>query len=281
MEQLSLFNDIDDIHGSTFKLLEDISRETIVHEFQAGVIYAYKNIPSRKKNVISITNDGFFVRDTFYDINTPKEKFTDILRTHDCLSLLQYKEFKPTKRVEVCYNLNDVFARKSYKNAKKYYKQVTRPFSLYERYNMHLRCLDENDIDIAKSFHDEWVKYKFDNYNVMRISFPIARYIRCLQSSIYPPHYGIKNIALFRDDVLLGFRCFYLNDNGVYDLAYITDRNSNIKELSEIFEIVTLDYIHKTFNCNFFNCGLSNGKLKKFKEHLPHIYNNYFSYKKQ
>lgn len=286
--QLELFADIVAQTPLWYANIENLARDTLVHEFQAGVMYSYKDLPRLvKQERVTVMDSLLFVNNACYvfdkaiaDIGLVKQ----VLENKDVYTLNRINEIpSPKKCVEVIYDMNDVFEKKCYSTSKKFYQHVTRPLNLFKTKSFCIKeIISDKDIKEASLLHDKWVQYKLKNYNLYRHMFPEKRYIRCLQDSISNKWNNIHNVAVFdSNNIIRGFRCFYVIEDKCYDLAYITDREYEYSDFSELFEINTLFYIKNKYNVTTFNCGLSTGALKKFKQHLPNKEVVYWKYKKE
>lgn len=257
-----------------------------IHQYQAGVLYTYENYERLIKNgtIKFFSNGDFSVKDDYY-CTKPKSlgEMEKILRYMNCLALFNIPELKPVSRIEVCYNLEDVFNKEKYSNSKKFYKLVKRGLNIHTREGNVVRFLDVSDTNQASRLHDSWVKYKLENYNLFKILFPTERYKKCLKASLEKEMAGkILSIGCFTSQgKMLGYRTIYKRGTAAYDLAYITDRNITESDFSEHFEIVTLNFLKDNCGIQTFNCGLSEGKLKDFKKHLPNKEKIYYRYKKR
>ena len=272
-EQLTLFDNFGNVIDESMERIACLTKTIQVHEFQAGVIYTYKALQKVSKNVTSFFSNAFCIKNVLYDISMTEEEFAIEICKNDILSTKLYSKYKPEKRIEVCYDLNKIFERSSYAKSKSYYKSVARPFNICSRYNFTIRRLNQNDLKSAKNLLYKWIEIKLSDPKVFRMMFPEKRYERCLDCSISLPYWcnnkngSIENCGLFdNENNLLGFRIVYVLGSNCYDLAYITNREYGLESFSEVFEAATLKYIKDTFNVTFFNCGLSQGDLKSFKQ---------------
>lgn len=265
--------------------IETLTKSVPIHEYQAGVIYAYKDLQKliTQKNILFFKNGDFCIKDDYFCTQQKtKEEIQQLLKVKNVNAISFYPELKPVKRCEVTYRLSEVFSRESYENRKKYYKLVRRGFNIFEREGFSVRELTRNDIAQAKNLHKRWIDYKLENYRLYRIMFPEKRYERCLLASFDEEmQRRIHTVGVFNGGGrILGFRTIYVNGTNAYDLAYITNRECEITDFSEFFEITTLGFFRDKYSIEYFNCGLSEGDLKRFKKHLPNREIMYYRYKK-
>lgn len=161
-------------------------KDNLIHEFQPGVIYTYRDLPKLvKQNQISIYKTGnFSIKDTFYLFSKmPVENIRKILLKQSVLSPLYIAAFNPEKRCETSYLLSEVLDRQYYETSKKFRKYVTKGLTFFKRSGFSIRPLKSYDAEEAIRLYRRWVKYKYENYNIFRIMFPEKRYERCLLSS--------------------------------------------------------------------------------------------------
>lgn len=264
--------------------LETVNK-THIHEFQVGILYSYADLPKAfEQGKFKIFKNGdFIIKDTYYYAHEYNAiEFANILKRYNVISLYHLPALKPEKRCEVTYNLDEVFNRQSYASGKKYRDKVTRGLNYFKRNNITVREMRIEEIPKALSLYNQWCDYKLKVEKVFAIMFPVARYRRTLTSAYKGEiTHSMRNLGVFtQEGKLLGFRSIYSHNDEAYDGAYITNRNADITDFSEFFEIATLKYMKENFGVKFFNCGLSTGKLKDFKKHLPNKEITYYRYKR-
>jgi len=167
----------------------------------------------------------------------------------------------------------------SYANSKKRYQRLVYPFKYLDSNHYTIRPLVLTDFDAIEKLHNEWVDNKFKNDpKVFMNNFPRARYLRCAEVALRNQDdfriYG----AFDNQNRLISVRVVGVNQTTVFDLAFF----SNIWDTpSQLTEYLNIYYLRLLFNQGYvlFNCGLSQGSLRDFKEHLPHTEKTYFQYK--
>lgn len=105
-----------------------------IHEFQPGVIYAYRNLPKLvKQNAIHIFKTGDITLKNYYFAlsKRPVAEFVKLLSKYKILSPYYIESLNPKTLTEISYDLNEVFSKDFYKTSKKYYKHVTRGINFF------------------------------------------------------------------------------------------------------------------------------------------------------
>lgn len=252
-----------------------------VHDYQLPVLYCYRNLPQKMKDFshdeksFQLNNECFYIDESV----TESEIVDKVKSGYAVNSLLKFPG--ASKRCEIVYDLTKVFDRASYENSKKYNKRIVQPINYFERENIKIKILDKSERDIALQLYDMWCDQKLSDEKLFRIMFPVARYRNCLDYAIQGKLPELKAIGAFMGDKLLGFRVVSTSGEYCYDLAYITDREQTLcANFSERFNVAILKWLQDTYNIRYFNCGLAEGSLKKFKQHLPNIELIYYRYTK-
>ena len=272
--------------------IESLTRNISIHEFQGGVLYAYNDFARlfNKGLVKFLGEDGYWINGYFYLTRMiAKEDIARLMKKGNVYAPYAVDSLRPGKRVEITYSLPDCFDRENYKNAKKFYKHVTRPLSLLNREGYSVRELRDADLNQGLALYERWENYKMENYRIYKICFPGGRYKRCLRSSLEEGmSKKIKSLGLFDGaGRLLAYRTVYLASEKAFDCAFITDREADFEDLSAAFEATTLKFLNEHYGVTFFNCGLgvsgnSPGEnLIGFKKHLPNKELIYYKYQHQ
>ena len=185
----------------TIQRVEALTRNISIHEFQGGVLYAYNDFARLLKNgsVKFLGEEGFWINGYFYITKTiPKEDIARLMQKGNVYTPYCIESLKPGKRVEITYSLPECLERESYKNAKKYYKHITRPLALLDKEGYTLRELSKVDEKCGLALYERWEKYKLENYRIYKLCFPSGRYKRCLRASLEDGmSRKIKTIGLF------------------------------------------------------------------------------------
>ena len=249
------------------------------HEYQLGVLYCYKNLPKLSENKIIFESNGFKINNDFWFTEEVSENEI-IKKLRQGLNVNAINNYKNSvKRKEVCYDLNNIFLKEYYKDKKKYKKRVAYPMNYFKKNDYVIKELNINDLHKYYQLHDKWLKRKLENPNVFRNLFPSSRYKRCIEYTFNNDDINIKTIGVFNNEHLFALRTIYINsENKAFDLAFITDENKEISDFSEYCNINLLSFIKEKYKIEFFNCGLSEGKLKDYKKHYPNYETIYYRY---
>lgn len=264
-----------------YDVIRNITKDIHIHDYQLPVLYTYRNLPQKMKefeegsNYFKINNECFYIDDSV----TEQDIINQVKSGNAVNSLLKFTG--ASKRCEIVYDLDKVFDRASYENAKKYNKRIVQPINYFERENIEIRELNKSDKDIALQLYDLWCNQKLSDEKLFKIMFPVARYRNCLDYAIQGKLPELKAIGCFMQDKLLGFRIVSISGEYCYDLAYITDREQTLcANFSERFNVSILKWLRDNYSVRYFNCGLAEGSLKKFKQHLPNYEVIYYRYTK-
>lgn len=264
-----------------YDTIRELTKNIIIHDYQLPVLYTYRNLPQKMKEFevtdkyFKINNECFFITP---DV-TEEEIISQVKSGNSVNAMVKYPG--ASKRCEIVYDLKEVFDRASYENAKKYNKRIVQPINYFEREHIEIRLLDKSEKDNALRLYDLWCNQKLSDEKLFKIMFPVARYRNCLDYAIQGKLTELKAIGCFMQDTLLGFRVVAIRDQFCYDLAYITDREQTLcANFSERFNVAILKWLQDNYNIRFFNCGLAEGSLKKFKQHLPNSELIYYRYTK-
>ena len=264
-----------------YDTIRQLTKDIHVHDYQLPVLYCYRNIPKTMKEFTSdnksfqLNKEWFFIDETVTE-NEIVEKVKDGFAVN---SLLKFAG--AAKRCEIVYDLDEVFNRDNYENAKKYNKRIIQPINYFERENIEIRLLIKEDRDLAITLYDMWCEQKLSDEKLFRIMFPVARYRNCLDYAIENKLPELKAIGCFMQGKLLGFRIVSTSEQYCYDLAYITDREQTVcAKFSERFNVSILKWLKDNYGIKYFNCGLAEVSLKKFKQHLPNKELIYYRYTK-
>lgn len=269
------------IENPHYDAIRIITSNIHIHDYQLPVLYTYRNLPQKLKEFskddksFQINNECFYV-----DNSVTEEEIKDKVRAgYSVNSLVKFNG--ATKRCEIVYDLEEVFNRDSYENAKKYNKRIVQPINYFERENIEIRLLEDSEKETALQLYDMWCNQKLSDEKLFKIMFPVARYRNCLDYAIQNKLPELKAIGCFMQSKLLGFRVVSTSGEYCYDLAYITDREQTLcANFSERFNVAILKWLKDNYGIRYFNCGLAEGSLKKFKQHLPNKELIYYRYTK-
>lgn len=238
--------------------------KTNIHDYQLGVLKTYRDNPK-----IEEFEDYFLIESNYhgkmqfcYSKNAPI-----VCEKRDYLEQVDNSE----ERVETIYEIDKVFDRSSYETGKKYQDKVKRWLNYFEKHNYSIKELSANSKKEVNDLYSEWINLKGLDEAM------IKRYQDCINFAFNESENSIKIIGMFdENNKLVGFRTFYMRDDGwAFDLSNTCTRNS-YKYMSEIFQVNTIKYLKDTYKVNFYNLGLSDGSLRLHKTLLPNFEISYF-----
>lgn len=264
-----------------YDIIRNMTKDIHIHDYQLPVLYGYRNIPKKMKEFshddksFTINKECFFINDSV----TCEEIYDKLREGYAVNSLVKYQG--ASKRCEIVYDMDQLFDRTNYDNGKKYHKRIVRPLNFVERNDITIRLLTKDDLEIAYTLYDKWVEHKLADDKLFKIMFPKARYKNCLDYAVQKQLPELYAFGCFRNGELLAFRVVSISNGYSYGLAYIVDRDQDFcANLSEILSIAILNKLKNDYGVKIFNCGLAEGSLKKFKQHLPSIEYIFYRYTK-
>lgn len=279
---MNLFDYFDiDFDTNDYNKILEMTKNITIHDYQIGVLYCYKNLPKLLKNHSFVFESTGFGTDKEWFFTTEVE-YSEILKKikkgYNCNALQKYKY--AVKRVETCYELPEIFKKENYLDGKKFRKRVNYMINYFEKNNFQIKLLPQEDLEKAIQLHDRWVEHKLSQPDVMKNLFPRARYKNCLKYSFNKDNIDIRSFAVYDGSEMICVRTIFINGNKAYDLSFIVDAAKQENSISECCNINLLRYFKDNLNIKFFNCGLSEGKLKKYKQHYYYFDNIYYRYTK-
>lgn len=176
---------------------------------------------------------------------------------------------KGEKYTEVVYNLQKLADRSCYSSKKSFYNAVKAPSRFCEKEDLIIQFNGEIDITEYLALYEKWVKQKIDR-GVHLITFPVARYRRCIQQVNEMQNLYVIDLRRKDDRSLVAFRIILLDKDlgNAYDIVFVSDLD--IPQLSNAFNYVGLELLSHS-NVKTFNCGVSSGKLKAYKKQYPNF----------
>jgi hypothetical protein len=275
-----------------------------VHNFSFGVLDSYFKINDQLlKDQAQLLNGRILV---LSNIRNPKAfVFKRDDSDLEALKLLQERVTiysidqlslqKESKFTEIVYDLEKVFDKASYPNAKKRHQHLTYPFSWAKKLGVEVVSIDFVEMDEIKSLHDEWVKFKMDQPGVYRMMFPTGRYLRVCSNALKRKDKEEVGFFVADDDPVpisyigYGFLINHslgavrvLSQQGEYafDLAFFGRTWELPSNSMEHFETISLSMMND-LGIKFVNCGAQLDKnLRAFKSHLPSFEKISFMYGK-
>jgi hypothetical protein len=191
---------------------------------------------------------------------------------------------KGSKFVEIGYDLEKVFDRRSYPKAKKRHQRIVYPFKWLDGKKIEMSALTERDMGEVGKLHDRWVERKLEDDKVYKIMFPNRRYIRCCEKlfdglderTLLPvPKLNLADYKgfVFRDaqGEICVVRVVSIQKDGAYDLAFFGNTWDAPSQLMNYCDIYVLKELFD-MGIRIFNCGAAlNKHLRMFKSHYPHF----------
>lgn len=218
---------------------------------------------------ISITDDYLMIgkirgKSYLFCVNDPGEiKNKQNVRVHSTITIGS----KVSKYDEVVYNLNELEERERYPSKKSFYNAVKYPVNFISK-NYKIEILDtEAEVPYKEllNLYEIWVEQKIAR-GVHRISFPIARYRRCITMLG-----NIRNLHCIvcrnKEHKIVGFRIVLVDKEKAFDIVFVSDLD--ISQLSNCFNFASLNILKEQMGIQTFNCGVSTGKLKAYKQQYP------------
>lgn len=171
---------------------------------------------------------------------------------------------------EVVYPFADINRREKYTSKKSFYNATRAPGSYARKHGLELSIRQDNSsIDLPEliDLYDKWTEQKVQR-GVHRISFPVSRYKRVFSKVTLLPY--LKTIEARIDGNLVAFRTVLLDTNTAFDLVFVQDYDCP-NGLSNAFNYLSLMRLWQQcdYDINWFNCGVSDGDLKAFKQQFP------------
>lgn len=179
-----------------------------------------------------------------------------------------------SKNQELCYDLNLMFDRASWKNSKKYYNHITYPFNQLNKPEFTIRDLTKDDFEQAEVLYNEWVKQKLENPNTFRLTFSsgVGRYLHSLKVALFSKikeEFFVK--GLFYNGQLCSVRVIVLTATTSYDICFYSDFKLLPSQSTNYFNTYCMKEL-KDRGIQIHNCGVELDKnLKMFKSHFPHF----------
>jgi len=193
------------------------------------------------------------------DSTVPQELMRSGVRIHSPIRII-----KGDKYQEICYDLEKIDDRESYKDKKSHYNSVKAPMKFMEKNSYSVSFAEQSDYNEIFELYEQWVQQKLDR-GVHRITFPIARYRRCI-SMCQKNELSNLRMVIAKDinSKIVAFRLILVDDEYAYDIVFCSDLE--ISQLSNAFNYASIKAIP---GIRYFNCGVSTGKLKQYKKQYP------------
>jgi len=181
------------------------------------------------------------------------------------------------KFVELVYNLEEVFNKKSYLNSKKRHQRITYPFTWLDKNDFRVDKLSESNIEEVSDLYKTWEQYKKDDPTTYQIMFPSARYKRCYEMAL-DKAFDFETYLYYLNDKLAACRIISIERDTAYDLAFFSRYWELPSQSIEYFNVWTMRDLQKKKVLDF-NCGAIAG-FACFKKHYPHKLVTSYAYSK-
>ena len=180
---------------------------------------------------------------------------------------------------ELAYNLDAVFDKASYPNAKKRAQRLQQPFKQLARDGVVIRSARQSDLPGINELHKDWVNFKMAQPATFKMMFPKRRYMNCIRIALERPKDYVVIVASYADRIV-GARALFLRSGRAFDLACFSATWDMYSNFSEHFAIAAMRALHQT-GIHTLNCGASLHKqLSAYKTHWPHYSVESFAYSK-
>ena len=178
---------------------------------------------------------------------------------------------------DVCYDLEKVFNKDCYKNAKRYKKHVTAYLNDGEVNGFYVRKIDtesEQDVKAVLDLYKVWnaIKLEADNLNPNHYTEHSARYKHCLDCVFDKSLQTGAIIGMFdAEDTLVSYQMYVTKDDWAYGCTTASLRLENVR-VSNIATIMFLKWFAENgFKyANWGECG-GDPKLLDYKEAFPNF----------
>lgn len=243
----------------------------MIHDLSLGGMLGYNNILAaiKKDKVRCYPEYIIFLQKTprvflYRDIDLQelnRFEYTNI----EIVTNLQLSLKKKSKHTEVLYDLS-FLERSAFSSHKSYYNAVSRPINIVEKKDISIIDIDNTMIQDLINLHTKWLEFKFES-GVYRLSFPTARYRRCLEISA---HLNAYKKAIYINGELYGFIIFSIEGDIAFELAFVSlyweDKFKIVSGLNQyLFSYFLLEL--KKIEIKYVNAEYSlNKNLKIFKE---------------
>jgi len=263
--------------SSSLEKIAEWAKGQRLHDYSLPTMLTYKQLSTIiQKSADEIRDDILLLtpsskKKTAYFKEMPsKDALKDYMsKDYTCVLPEKHPELSgASKRVEVEYNLAQLFDPASYPNAKKRHQRIKYPFSFLEKEGIVVRKIELEDLPDALELHEKWIAMKLADPKVHRISLSTARYRRCVELAF--EHDCIQAyVARGKDDQLMAVRVFGIERQRSFDLAYYSDYPNMKSQLTEYLNVAFMKKLVEQGVLTL-NAGLSSDKgLKQFKDHFP------------
>lgn len=177
---------------------------------------------------------------------------------------------------DVCYDLEKVFDRDSYKNSKKYNRSISSNLNYVTRNELYIKDIEtKEEQTLVYNLYQDWynLKIEADKLNPNHFEEHSERYKYCIDGAFDNSLKGVKIIGLFtKDKELLAFQVLVFDNTWVYDLLGINSRSSHT-HIAEVALVNFLKYLKDQKNIKYYNFGETGGDigLLSYKEKLPNF----------
>lgn len=264
-----------------YDIIRNLTKDIHIHDYQFPVLYCYRNIPQKMKefsydkNSFQINNECFYLNDSISE----EEIINKVKDGYAVNAMSKYKG--ASKRCEIVYDIDEVFKRENYESGEKFKRRIHRAINYFTKENIQFRPLTKDDREEAIALYGKWCEQKLADEKLFKIMFPVARYRNCLDYAINEKIPELKAIGCFMQGKMLGYRIVSISGEYCYGLSFILNRDTvPCPNFSEKFNVVLLKYLKENFGVKIYNCGLAEGSLKKFKQHLPNTELIFYRYTK-
>lgn len=230
-----------------------------VHDYSLGTLICYRDNPKLEyfENYILATLPDGSQMQLCFTKDAPVK-----CAKRDYLEPVENSE----ERLETVYDTEKVFDRATYENSKKYQDKVKRWLNYFTNNDFRIDVLEQENLEDVNKLYKEW-------YELKELDEPmIRRYQNCIDAAFNDDIKDTIAIGMFNsENKLVGFRTFYIREDGwAFDLSNTVTR-TDYKYLSEVFQVNTLKWLKDNLNVKFYNLGLSDGSLRLHKTLLPNF----------
>lgn len=177
---------------------------------------------------------------------------------------------------DVCYDLEKVFNKDTYKNSKKYNQHISRYLNYATNNELFVKDIEtEEEKKAAYDLYQDWwnVKMEADRENPNHFEEHSERYKYCMDYTFEKKFPNLQAIGLFtKDGKLLAFQTLVLKDDWAYDMSNANSR-TDYAYIAEVSLVNFLKYLKEQKSIKFYNFGETGGDLGllRYKEKLPNF----------
>lgn len=177
---------------------------------------------------------------------------------------------------DVCYDIEKVFDRTSYKTSKKYNNHITRYLNYATNNELFVKDIETKEEQEAayKLYQDWWdIKMKADKENPNHFEEHSERYKYCMDYTFEKKFPNMYAIGLFtKNKEMLAFQTLVFEKDWAFDLSNANSR-TDYAYIAEVSLVNFLKYLKDQKGIKYYNFGETGGDLGllKYKEKLPNF----------